>query len=101
MEKPFFADPRQVDRLEQEVRSWLGTPWRHRTAVKGYGADCIQFVAQVLHNLGVFDFSKVKIPDYPPDWHLHNTRELLYEEMHKHLNVRDLPLPGCRTGTSF
>ena len=86
------------DALGRELESWLGTPWRHRGSVKGLGVDCIHFVALVMHNLGYFDLSKVVVPDYPPDWHLHNTRELLRETLRKHWITEDVPLHKLRTG---
>jgi hypothetical protein len=30
------------------------------------------------------------MPQYPKDWHLHNTKEFLYEETRRQLNVVDI-----------
>lgn len=38
-----------------EVRSWIGTPWKHQQRVKGWGADCGGYILGVLWAL-----------DYPP-----------------------------------
>lgn len=96
--KPYFDDLENQRRLLKELNEWVGTPWRHRVCVKGLGADCIFFVAQVFHNLGIFDFEKAHKPDYPPDWHLHNTRELLVETIKATLPVIEIPLDEVRNG---
>lgn len=75
----FFEDEDAQRRLWEELESWKGTPFRHRCAVKGKGADCIHFVSTVYCNVGAQEFKKEWVPDYPPDWHLHNTREQLRE----------------------
>lgn len=36
-----------------EARSWLGTPYRHQTSIKGLGADCIGLIGGVPRNLGM------------------------------------------------
>jgi len=94
----YFGNRENVKRLKEVLESWEGTPWRHRTAVKGLGADCIHFVLGVLDELNVLDLRQIPVPDYPPDWHLHNTRELLYEGLHRYLNVTDVPVSGVKNG---
>ncbi|MBW1998629.1 MAG: C40 family peptidase [Deltaproteobacteria bacterium] len=94
----FFDSEENVRRLKETLKSWEGTPWRHRTAVKGLGADCIHFVLGVLGEMGILDLSRIPVPDYPPDWHLHNTREMLYEGLHRYLNVVDVPVSEVRNG---
>jgi len=73
----FFDSEKKQKELLQILESWMGTPYRHRTAVKGRGVDCIHFVACVMMEAGVI--SKFNVPDYPSDWHLHHTDELLRE----------------------
>jgi cell wall-associated NlpC family hydrolase len=68
--------------LEGELSSWLGTPYRHKSAVKQGGADCIGFLVGVLKNQRVLA-PNFKIPIYPPDWHLHKDREILLNEFLK------------------
>lgn len=97
-ETPYFESSIKRANLHAELESWLGTPWRHRVAVKGVGADCIHFVAGVFHNLGIIDFGSINVPDYPPDWHLHNTRELLLEEMDKHFKTKLIEIPRVEDG---
>jgi len=96
--KYYFEDTNKQKELKVILDEWLGTPFRHRCAVKGEGADCIHFVAAVLDELGILDFNLVKIPDYAPDWHLHNTREMLLENVKKHLNVEVVPIGNNKNG---
>lgn len=77
----FFADENNVNRLKAILAEWEGTPYRHRCGVKQKGTDCIHFVAKVLVELGILTWRKNLVPDYPRDWHLHNTRDLLLEHL--------------------
>lgn len=81
--KYFFEDIENQKKLKKILDEWVGTPWRHRCGVKGKGADCIHFVARVLEELGLLIWRDGLIPDYAPDWHLHNTRELLKDALEK------------------
>lgn len=83
----YFDDPNRQVRLKQILESWVGTPFRHRCGVKGLGADCIHFVARVFEELGVIRWRADMIPDYPPDWNLHKTRELLCEAIEREAKV--------------
>ena len=84
----FFDDEKNVEKLRAIIAEWEGTPYRHRCGVKNKGADCIHFVVKVLVELGVLTWRENLVPDYPRDWHLHNTRDLLLE----HLALR---VPGA------
>lgn len=79
----FFDDPHNLTELRRILSEWDGTPYRHRCGVKGIGTDCIHFVIRVLAELNLIKWNNNLIPDYPRDWHLHNTRELLLEELLK------------------
>jgi len=85
----YFDDVRKQDILYKELQEWIGTPYKHRCMVKGKGVDCIHLVAGVFININAIN-SKLKYPEYDPDWHLHNSRELLYEYIHKNINVKDI-----------
>jgi cell wall-associated NlpC family hydrolase len=52
-----------------EARNWLGTPYHHMGRVKGVGADCATFPAEVYAAVGLI--APPDIDFYPPDWHLH------------------------------
>lgn len=89
-----FDKPELCIKLREVLKEWEGTPFRHRTCVKGLGCDCIHFVGGVLHEVGVFNFKpKQMLPEYAPDWHMHNTRDLLYEGVLKNLNVERVTSP--------
>ena len=67
-----------------EARSWIGTAYHHRAAVKATwdadgnrltpgGVDCATLLAQVYEAAGII--TPVPIPSYPPDWHMHRKTE--------------------------
>ncbi len=85
--KYFFENKENRDKLKKILESWIGTPFRHQCGVKGLGTDCAYFIANVFIELGLIQWRKDLIPDYPKDWHIHNTRELLKETIEKTLNV--------------
>jgi cell wall-associated NlpC family hydrolase len=87
---PYYNNPRNIDELRRVLLEWEDTPYRHRVCVKKKGADCIHFVAGVLHDMGIIRFHKKLVSDYARDWHLHNTREQLYEKVLE-------TLPGSET----
>lgn len=90
MEFLFANNKPLVKALGRSLTEWEGTPYRHRCCVKYKGCDCIHFVAGVFDDIGIYKYTKRKIPQYPKDWHLHNTKEFLYEETRRQLNVVDL-----------
>ena len=83
--KYYFEDIENQKRLKQVLDSWLGTPFRHHCGVKGCGTDCLHFAARVFEEMGILIWRKNLVPDYPKDWHLHNTRELLKEAINREL----------------
>lgn len=81
MTKYLCEDTEKSVELRRILAEWEYTPYRHRCGVKGMGTDCIHFVCRVLEELGMLKWRANLIPDYPRDWHLHNTRELLLERL--------------------
>ena len=61
------------ERIIQEARTWLGTPYHHHAAIKGVGVDCAQILLEVYDDAGAI--KKVDVGDYPHDWHLHRSEE--------------------------
>lgn len=94
----YFDDAEKQQELKRVLDEWVGTPFRHRAAVKKLGCDCIHFIGAVLDEVGVFKFDLKKIPDYPPDWHLHNTREMLLQGIQDRVPVEKVDLKDKRTG---
>jgi cell wall-associated NlpC family hydrolase len=88
----YFENIEKQKELKIILDSWLGTPYKHHIGVKGMGCDCIHFDARVIEEMGILDFKYITIPDYPRDWHLHNTREILAEGIEKYLNVNRLSI---------
>lgn len=93
----YFESKERQNELFNEMESWLETPFKHRCCVKHLGCDCIHFVAGVFTSLGLCDIKKIKVPNYPKDWHLHNTREILAEAIEKEFNVLKICLTGSET----
>lgn len=60
-------------KVVDEARSWLGTPWVHMSRVKGAGVDCGQFLAAVFETAGIVPH--IEVPPYPSDWALHRSDE--------------------------
>jgi hypothetical protein len=88
--KYYFGYKKNQKKLKKILDEWLNTPFRHHCGVKQQGTDCIFFVARVLEELGILKWKKNLIPDYPPDWHMHNTQQLLTESILKELNVKEV-----------
>ena len=98
MIKEFFEDINKQEELKKILDSWIGTPFRHYCGVKGLGCDCIHFVACVFDEMKIIKMTKKLIPDYPKDWHLHNTRELLKEGIVKNLKTLGIGLGSLKNG---
>jgi len=81
--KYYFENLEEQKKLKIILEEWRGTPWRHHCGVKGLGTDCIHFVGMVLKEMNLIKWRKGMVPDYPADWHLHNTRELLKDALEK------------------
>jgi cell wall-associated NlpC family hydrolase len=71
------------------ARSWLGTPYHHRAAVKGAGADCALFPVAVYKECGILP-AEYEAPEYSSQWHLHRSKELYLAEIEKF--CRELPM---------
>lgn len=75
------------ERLIEEARSWLGTPYHHRARVKGAGVDCGQLVIASHVDSGlVEDFDP---GFYTTDWHLHRFEDLYIQFVEAHLRRID------------
>ncbi|MBI3878965.1 MAG: hypothetical protein HY301_02745 [Verrucomicrobia bacterium] len=49
---PYFNTPEKLAALAVEQSSWAGTPWHRNAALKGVGADCVQWIGAGLVNVG-------------------------------------------------
>ena len=85
-----FDNIEKQNELKAILDSWDDTPFRHHCGVKGKGTDCIHFVVRVFEEMGILSIDKKRIPSYPKDWHLHNTRELLSEGIEKNFDTKKI-----------
>lgn len=79
------------ERAALAARGWIGTPYRHRAAVKGAGCDCLGLVrgiwAETIGPLGV------DLPAYTPDWAEPSRREALQAALEERLVRRPFGEP--------
>lgn len=78
--------------LIAEARSWIGTPYAPRAAVKGAGADCVG----LLNALRAFGIGGVMqpMPTYSPDFALNAHPDRLRAVAHRLLTPVDQAQPG-------
>lgn len=75
-----------------EARTWLGTPFAHRSSVKGGGVDCAQFIRCVFTVCSIIpDFES---PIYPSQWHLHRNEEWYLDWVEKFAIETLIPRPA-------
>lgn len=86
----YFEDVENQKELKAILDSWVDTPYRHHCGVKGLGCDCMHLLARVFQELGLLVWRKNMIPEYPPDWHLHNTEERLLQGIKRELDVEEV-----------
>jgi hypothetical protein len=56
-----------------EARTWLGTRYRNRMAIKGKGVDCAQILLESFRGAGLPVHYEPE--RYSSDWHLHRSEE--------------------------
>ena len=91
--------PHGQDRLKvlEEAWTWLYTPWRHESRVKGAGVDCGNLVSGVFAGAGLIELPPVLT--YPHDFYLHSADELFVRELEKFCcRVEGDPLPADVVG---
>jgi len=70
---PFFS-PSNLAALEASAASWVGTPWRANSKVRGVGASCHFAVAGVLQDAG---YNTSVVPGGSPGWSRHQKESLM------------------------
>jgi cell wall-associated NlpC family hydrolase len=63
--------------IVDEALSWQGTPYRHRQASKGVGADCGMFPIAVFRSQGFLN--DYDVGEYSRQWYMHQAREMYLE----------------------
>lgn len=96
--KYYFEDLEKQIRLKEILEEWIETPYRHHVGVKQLGCDCIHFVARVLEEMNIIKWRRDLIPDYPKDWHMHNTRQLLKDALEREVNGEWVELGDSMNG---
>jgi NlpC/P60 family putative phage cell wall peptidase len=54
------------DRIVAAARRWIGTPYRHQSAILGAGCDCLGLVRGVWREL--YGSEPMRVPNYRADW---------------------------------
>ena len=84
----------QRDSVVRAAREWMGTPYHHKAAVKGAGADCAMFPIAVYKECGIIA-ADYQPPEYSTQWHLHRSDELYLQEVERFaVEIEDPPQPA-------
>ena len=75
-----------------EAMAWLSTPWHHAARVRGAGVDCGLFLAAVYEAAGVAPH--IEPDQYPADWMLHTSQEILLDQVQAYAHEVAAPRPG-------
>ena len=94
----FFENLNKQEELLTEMKSWLGTPYRHQCGVKNLGVDCIYFVAHCYSTVGALKGKIPTIPKYAKDWHLHKDGERLLEGIIDFLDAQSVSIDRPMNG---
>jgi len=81
--KKYFENDINYKRFEKVINSWIGTPYKHLTLVKGRGADCALFIGGVMRDCGII--KKVTYDYYPRNWHIHTKTEYVVDGFDRHI----------------
>lgn len=87
--------PDKIEKVVAEARSWLRTPYVHRGAIKGVGADCGMLLIEVYGN--ALDIPKPDPGNYSPDWYLHRDEPIYLQWLSQYADrlAEDVePCPG-------
>jgi cell wall-associated NlpC family hydrolase len=86
------SDPRR-ERVLDEARSWIGTPYHDKARVKGAGVDCLTFLAEIYAAAGIIDPVR-EIPFYRLDAFRHRGDETYLEGLRGFGREVPAPAPG-------
>lgn len=74
------------------ARGWLGTPYHHRAAQQGAGADCLGLIRGIwVARQGP---EPAALPPYTPAWDEAGAVELLWQALARHLDPVAVPRDG-------
>ncbi len=69
------------------AQTWLGTPYRHQTSVRGEGADCLGLVRGVWREL--YGSEPDRLPPYSPHWAERGSEDMLLQASRRWLTESD------------
>jgi len=87
--EPLFLDDSAWSKFRLILSSWLGTPYRHCTMVKGRGADCTLFIGACWVEYGIL--TEVTWDYYSKDWHLNTHEEKVLDGLYDHFTRHSQP----------
>ncbi|SEO50858.1 putative phage cell wall peptidase, NlpC/P60 family [Salinihabitans flavidus] len=70
------------------ARSWVGTPYRHQTATRSAGTDCLGLLRGIWRTL--YGAEPEAVPAYSMDWSEPQGQKLLWDAARRHLIEKDL-----------
>lgn len=74
------------------AKTWLGTKYHHHAQVKGVGADCATFIAEVFFEAGLVE--RFEVENYSPQWHLHRNSEKYMNRILEYAHEVETPRAG-------
>lgn len=80
-------------RIIEVLESWKGTKWMHGVALKGYRADCGQFLLAVFKELGWLN-QEHKVQTYNRQRALHDSCALISEEISRAPEMKRIDIQG-------
>ena len=79
------------EQIVAAVRAWIGTPYHHRSRIKGVGCDCGQLPIAVYASVGLIPPIN---PDYAQQWMLHRHEEQYLGWVRRFAKETDHPTAG-------
>jgi NlpC/P60 family putative phage cell wall peptidase len=76
------------EEIVAEVRSWIGTPYRHQASLKGVGCDCLGLIRGVWR--AVLGEEPEEPTPYTPDWAEASGAETFAAAARRHLREIDV-----------
>ena len=81
-----------IDKIIEEAKSWLCTPYHHEGNVKGAGVDCAMILIEVYSAVGAVE--RFDPRPYPMQWMLHRSEERYLEWVKKYADEVSEPQAG-------
>jgi cell wall-associated NlpC family hydrolase len=79
-----------------EARTWLRTPWRHQSNIKGEAVDCAMFLIEIFARAGIIEWFDPR--PYPRSWFVHQDEERFMNWITDKLHCAEIPIDEARPG---